>query len=109
MRKVTNIKSDYAPYCKNCGSCGEDGCCPDWKCTHGEGCKYPETENGARQKITRLILKMTKSYKLAHWFYVTVREFPFWFNRKVVCSLFGHTLPNGFGMCQRCWEFIVER
>lgn len=41
-------KEDYSPYCKNCGSCGEDGCCSYIKCIinsidNNKGCFYPET------------------------------------------------------------------
>lgn len=31
-----------SPYCKDCGSCGEDGCCPPTKCTLSGGGKYCE-------------------------------------------------------------------
>lgn len=99
---------NYDPYCKNCGSCGEDGCCSDWRCTHEDGCLYPETKNGLIQKTARVIFKATKSYDITEYFYQGVQDFPYWFNKKFVCPLLGHTLPNGFGMCQRCWEFIDE-
>ena len=33
---------DYLLYCRVCGACGEEGCCPAWICTHAEGCLYPE-------------------------------------------------------------------
>ena len=37
-------KRDYfdSPYCKNCKSCGEEGCCPIEQCLLNHGCKYGE-------------------------------------------------------------------
>ena len=32
-----------SPYCKNCGSCGNEGCCPPTMCTFEKDCKYKET------------------------------------------------------------------
>lgn len=34
---------DLSPYCKECSSCGETGCCTPTMCTQGEHCDYPQT------------------------------------------------------------------
>lgn len=55
-------------YCRICGSCGCDGCCPDFKCQHVEGCLYPQTDNGLFIKFCRFISKHI-SYKVASYIY----------------------------------------
>lgn len=36
---MTYINNDH-PYCKSCGACGEEGCCPPTQCTmDGDFCK----------------------------------------------------------------------
>lgn len=42
--KFIDWKRDYfdSPYCKECKSCGEEGCCPIEQCLLNHGCKYGE-------------------------------------------------------------------
>lgn len=42
--KFIDWKRDYfdSAYCKECKSCGEEGCCPIEQCLLNHGCKYGE-------------------------------------------------------------------
>jgi hypothetical protein len=45
---IEDNDDDYNPYCKNCSSCGEDGCCSYLSCirhavANNTGCNYPNT------------------------------------------------------------------
>ena len=34
------LEHRYYPYCKGCGSCGDDGCCSPAMCNFGDDCEY---------------------------------------------------------------------
>ena len=66
---MINRKSDYSPYCKLCGSCGEDGCCSYIGCfsalVENPKCDYGKTyvkdailNHGMNKMVFQLMDKM---------------------------------------------------
>lgn len=37
------MNEDYSPYCKECGGCGEEGCCSPMMCTQSPNGEYCQT------------------------------------------------------------------
>ena len=37
------MNEDYSPYCKECGGCGEEGCCSPMMCTQSPNGDYCQT------------------------------------------------------------------
>jgi hypothetical protein len=54
-------------YCPVCGACGEDGCCPPWKCKQGGQCLYPKYHNNFYVKIRRLFYFIGVKIKTFLW------------------------------------------
>ena len=50
---------DYTPYCPDCQSCGEDGCCPPTQC------KFTETGHYCEINLKKLKI----AYKLLDYIY----------------------------------------
>lgn len=93
---------DWSPYCPVCGSCGESGCCPDWKCEHKKGCEYPDTPNTLGVKIARLLPFFRPIYNF-------LLDLPFILKRTFICSIFGHKRSEAFThTCERCFELLRD-
>ena len=58
---------DIEIYCPKCKACGEDGCCPPWKCKHEKGCLYPEYSNNLYVKFRRILYRLEMKIKLHLW------------------------------------------
>lgn len=65
MNKI-NTESKF-PYCRDCGACGIDDCCPPWKCKHTENCLYPEYSNNLYVRIRRLFYPLEVKIKWFLW------------------------------------------